>query len=74
MQAIQQSQGEHTNDSLIADISTFDGKPMLHFYWILKLENIATVPELNPKELALGKAQSAGIKGLKSLPPDTSQK
>ena len=40
LQAIQQSQKEHANDSLIDDNPTFDGKPTLYFDWILKLENI----------------------------------
>ena len=36
LQAIQQSQKDRTNNSLINDIQTFDGKPELYFNWILK--------------------------------------
>ena len=36
------------------------------------LNNINAVTKCNPKELALGKAQGAAIKCLKSLPTDTS--
>ena len=61
------------HDSLIENIPTFDGKPELHFKWILKLENISTVTKQNPKELALVKAQGTVIKCLKSLPVDTSR-
>ena len=38
----------------------------------LKLENIAAFTKQHPKELALGKAQGAVIKCLKSLPHDVS--
>ena len=31
------------NDSLIDDITKFDGKLELNYHWILKLENIAAV-------------------------------
>ena len=43
LHSIQQSQRDHTHNSLIGDKTTFDGKPELHFDWILKLENIAAV-------------------------------
>ena len=43
--AIQQSQRDHVNDSLIDDIPMFNRKPKLHFDWILKLENVAKVPK-----------------------------
>ena len=43
LQVIQQSQRDHANDSLINDIPSFDGKPELYFYWILKFKNIAVV-------------------------------
>ena len=44
------------NESLIDDIPKSDGKPVLYFDWILKLENIAAVTMCNPMELDLGKA------------------
>ena len=43
IQVIHQSQRDHTNDYIIDDITTFDGKPELYFDLILKLENIAAV-------------------------------
>ena len=43
LQVIHQSQQDQTNNSLIDDIPTFDGKSELYFVWILKLENIAAV-------------------------------
>ena len=56
----------HANKSLIDNIHipTFVGKLELCFDWILKLENIAVMTKYNPKELAIGKAQDAVIKGL----------
>ena len=38
---IRQFQRDNAKDSLIDDISTFEGKAGLYFDWILKLENIA---------------------------------
>ena len=59
------------NNSIIKNIPTFDGEPELLFDWILKLENTAAVTKWYPIELALGKAQGALFKDLKSLPLDT---
>ena len=69
---IYQSQRDHTNDSLIDDDPTFDGKLELYFDWILKIENKPEVTKYNQSELALGKATGAVIKCLKSLPSDVS--
>ena len=33
LQAVQQSQRDYANTSLVADIPTFDGKPKLYFIW-----------------------------------------
>ena len=62
------SKRDHVNDSLIDDIPTFHGKCELYFNWILKLKNIVTITKQHTKEFALGKAQGAVIKCLKSLP------
>ena len=71
LQAIQQSQRNNANDSLIDDIPTFYGKAELNFDWIYKLENTAVVTKQNPKVLALGKFQEAELNCLKSFHPDT---
>ena len=42
-QVTHHSQRDHPNDSLIVNITTFDGKPGLYFKWNLKLENIADI-------------------------------
>ena len=49
LQVINQSQGDHANDSIIDDISSLNSKPELYFNWILKLENIATAPKCKKK-------------------------
>ena len=49
IQNIQWSQRD--DDSLVDHMPTFDGKSELYFYWILKLENIATVTKGNSIEL-----------------------
>ena len=41
--AVQQSQRDPANGSLIDNILAFDGKPELYFDWILKLENITAI-------------------------------
>ena len=64
MATFHQSQQHHTNDSLIDDIPTFDGKPELYCDWILKIQNIAAVSIQYPKELTSGKAQGTVIKYL----------
>ena len=51
LQAIEQSQRDHANDSLIDDICTFDVKPELNSDWILKFENIAVATTQIPKIL-----------------------
>ena len=66
------SQRDHANDSSIDDTPAFDSKHEVYFYCVLKLENIAVVNKHYPKKLALGKAHSAVIKCLKSLPTDAS--
>ena len=43
LQAIQKSQRDHANNSLIDDIPTFDSKPKLFSNWTLKCEKIAAV-------------------------------
>ena len=48
LQINHQSKQEHVNDPVIDDIPTFDGKPVLNFDWILKLENKAAVTKQNP--------------------------
>ena len=72
LQAIHQSQWDHANDSLIDDISTFDGNLNYIMIGFWSEKNIAAVTKQNPKELALEKAQGTVIKCLKSLPADAS--
>ena len=45
-----------------------DGTSELYFDWILKLENIATVTNLNAKGLALRRSEGVAIKHMKALP------
>ena len=71
LQVIHQSQWAHANDSLIDNIPTRDGIYYIVIEFLKRRKHMCCY-QTNSQELALGKAQDADIKCLKSFSADVS--